>query len=130
MAFVLNDVDLTIGGTSFENQVSSAAFVPSAGTVEFKPLTPGAVETFPITPTWVLNLTYAQDFTTDDTLAMYLYEHEGETIADVIFAPRSGGRTWTADITIVPGQIGGDVDTVAVATVSLGSTKPVPNALP
>lgn len=130
MAFIMGNVTLTIDGVDYAGQVSSAMFTPTSSIVVHKGLKPTAVQTFPTTATWVLDLTYAQDFTTDDTLASYLLEHEGETVADVVFAPITGGRTFTADITIAPGSIGGAVDTVAEGTVSLGSTRPVISTLP
>lgn len=129
MAFMMGDATLTIGGTDYAGQVSSAVFTPASSIVTHKGLKPTAVQTFPTAPTYTLDLTYAQDFTTDATLAVYLYEHQGETIPDVVFAPITGGRTFTADITIAPGSIGGAVDTVAEGTVSLGSTAPVMSAL-
>lgn len=129
MPFLMGDATLTIGGTDYAGQVSAAVFTPTSSVVPWKGLDPDSGVTFPTAPTWSLDLTYAQDFTTDDTLAMYLLEHEGETIEDVVFAPIAGGRTFTADITIAPGSIGGAVDTVAEGTVSLGSTKPVASVL-
>lgn len=130
MPFIMGNASLTIDGETYQDQVSAVVFTPTASIVTWKGLTPDAVFTFPTTATWTLDLTYAQDFTTDDTLAMFLLEHEGETIENVVFAPVTGGRTFTADITIAPGSIGGAVDTVAEGTVSLGSTKPVPSVIP
>ena len=129
MAFMMGDATLTIDGTTYQDQVSAVTFTPTSSIVEWKSLTPAVKFTFPTSATWALELAYAQDFTTDDTLAMYLLEHEGETIPDCVFAPIAGGRTFTADITIVPGSIGGAVDTVAEGTVTLGSSRPVPSVL-
>lgn len=129
MPFLMGNATITIGGTDYAGQVSAAVFTPTSSIVTWKGLDPDAVFTFPTNATWTLDLTYAQDFTTDATLAMYLLEHEGETIEDVVFAPIAGGRSFTADITIAPGSIGGAVDTVAEGTVSLGSTRPVPSVL-
>lgn len=129
MPFIMGDASLTIDGNTYQDQVSGVTFTPTSSIVTWKGLTPTASFTFPTSATWTLDLSYAQDFTTDDTLAMFLLEHEGETIPDVVFEPVDGGRSFTADITIVPGSIGGEVDTVAVGTVSLGSTKPVPSVL-
>jgi hypothetical protein len=129
MPFIMGNATLTIDGETYEDEVSAATFTPTSGIVTWKGLTPDAVFTFPQNATWVLDLEYAQDYTTDDTLAVYLLAHEGETVPDVVFTPIVGGRSFTADITIVPGSIGGKVDEVAVGTVSLGSTKPVISAL-
>jgi hypothetical protein len=129
MPFIMGNATLTIDGVDYQDEVSGAVFTPTSSVVTRKGLSPDAVFSFPTNATWTLDLTFAQDFTADTTLAMYLLEHEGETITDVVFAPVSGGRTFTADITIAPGAIGGNVDEVAVGTVSLGSTKPVPSTL-
>lgn len=130
MPFIMGDATITIAGTDYAAQVSSAVFTPTSSIVTWKGLDPGSGVSFPTTATWTLDLTYAQDYTSDTTLASYLLAHEGETIADVVFAPVAGGRTFTADITITPGAIGGAVDSVAEGTVSLGSTTPVISALP
>lgn len=130
MAFMMGNATLTIDGVDYAAQVSSAVFTPTSSIVTWKGLKPTAVFTFPTNATWTLDLTYAQDFTADDTLASFLLAHEGETIENVVFAPIAGGRTFTADITIAPGSIGGAVDAVAEGTVSLGSTRPVMNVLP
>ncbi len=129
MPFIMGNATLTIDSNSYEGEVSAAVFTPTSSIQTWKGLTPAAVYTFPTNATWTLDLTYAQDFTTDDTLASYLLAHEGETVADVVFEPVAGGRSFTADITIVPGSIGGTVDAVAEGTVSLGSTRPVISAL-
>lgn len=119
-AFVLNDVDLLFPTDDYAASCSSATFTPSSSIVVFKGLKKGKSKSFPTDPTWTLDLEYAQDWKTDDSLSRYLYDHRGETIEGVSFTPTGGGTAWTADIVIAPGAIGGPVDTVATATVSLG----------
>ena len=118
--FTLKDVLLNIGADSYEKQVSSVEFVPTASVTTWKGLNPTAVFTDVSTATWVANLSFAQDWETPNSLSRVLYDSEGQTKA-VSFKPKSGtGPTWNAVLVITPGSIGGAVDSTAVATVSLG----------
>ena len=116
---LMSDVELTLGANDYEGSVSSVEFVPTSNIVNWKGLTPTASYSFPATPTWQCNLSFAQDWETTNSLSRYLYDHQGETIA-ASFAPKAGGSSFTADLIVVPGSIGGAVDSVAVGTVSLG----------
>lgn len=123
---ILNDVILSFGVDDFAAACSSATLTPSASNVTWKGLKPSAVFTFPTSPTWTLDLEYAQDWADEDSLSRYLFDHQGETIAATL-TPNSGDTAWGLNIVITPGAVGGAVDTVAVATVSLGvSGQPVP----
>lgn len=125
---MLNDSTLTIDSESFEVQVSSAVFTPSGSTVTWKGLTPTSKYSFSVPADWTLDLGYAQDWEFADALSRFLHEHEGENLA-AVFSPNNGGATVSATISIAAGPIGGEVGTVAVGTVSMGSTKPVVSAL-
>jgi hypothetical protein len=116
---VMSNVLLTLGTDSYQKHVSSVEFVPTAGLVTWKGLDPDAVHSFATKATWQCNLGYAQDWETADSLSQYLFENEGDEVA-AVFEPVNGGAGFTATLIIVPGSIGGAVDTVAVATVSLG----------
>ena len=117
--FVLSDVDLTLGDAGYEAHVSTAQFVPTTPMVVWKGLTPTATFTDVGAASWALNLSYAQDWATSDSLSQYLFDNQGQTVT-CVFAPSAGGSSFTADIVILPGSIGGAVDTTAVATVALG----------
>lgn len=122
---VLKDVVLEIGADDFARHVSSVAFTPSASTVTWQGMSPDASYTDVGLATWTLAITYAQDWTQATSLSRYLYANEGQTVA-ARFRPRTGiGPAFTANITITPGQIGGAVNAVSEATVTLGSDKPV-----
>lgn len=122
--FVLKDVVLTIEVDDYARHVSSVQFVPTTNTPQltWQGLSPDAKFSEAGTPdtSWLANLSYAQDWETEDSLSEYLLEHAGET-KTVMFQPKagSGQRNFTADVTIVPGPIGGDVNTVQVGQVSL-----------
>ena len=121
---VLRNCLATIGTDSYEKHVSGVTFTPSSSTVNFNGLNPEAVFTFPTATTWTLTLAYAQDWETPDSLSAYLLEHEGEKVT-MTFEPEAGGAGFTAEVFIAPGAIGGDVNSVATASVTLGvSGKP------
>jgi hypothetical protein len=122
--FLLRDVILTLGTDSYQAHVSQVEFVPTSSPVVWKGLTPSSVHTLGTTATWVCNLAFAQDFETVDSLSLYLHANEGDEVVG-IFEPIAGGATVTANLILTPGGIGGTVDGVAVASVSLGvSGKP------
>lgn len=125
---ILGNSAITIDGDAFEGQVGGAVFTPSSSTVSFTAIN-SATYNFTTPATWVLDLTYAQDWNFAEALSRYLHEHEGEVVP-VVFEPVDGQPSVTANITITPGAIGaGDVTSVASSTVSLGSTKPVLGAV-
>lgn len=128
--FTMKDVSLILGPTAgtnyeFRTQVSSVVLQPSSSTVEWTGL---GLNTYTdiSTATWVCTLEYAQDWDTTNSLSAYLYSNEGQTV-DVIFKPKNAGaKTWTGKIIITPGAVGGPVNGVATASVTLGMpAKPV-----
>lgn len=123
---VLKDVLLKIGDDNYEKHVSAVRFVPSSSTIQWSGLTPDAVFTDATVPTWTCELEFAQDWETYDSLSRYLFEEMGTTKA-VEFIPvkGSGNLKVTANLTIVPGSIGGAVNEYATDSVTLGSDKPV-----
>lgn len=123
---VLKDVLLQIGADSYEKHVSNVTFTPSPTVVTWQGLSPDASFTDTGRASWTVSLTYAQDWDTPNSLSAYLFNHEGDTV-EIEFAPRNGvGPSFIADVVITPGAIGGAVNTVSEATVTLGiSGKPV-----
>ena len=121
--FVLKNVLLTLGSDDYRKHVSSVEFVPTASSVVFNGLG-NNTHTNVSTASWVANLSFAQDWETEDSLSRYLFENEGETVA-ALFEPVAGGSGFSANLVLTPGAIGGTVNATAIATVSLGSDKPV-----
>lgn len=119
---VLKDVELVIGGETgddFRKHVSGAVFAPTSGTTTWTGLGLNT-HTDANTATWTCDLTYVQDWQSTKSLSRYLYDNEGETV-EVEFRPKSGaGPSFTANIVITPGAIGGTVNSFAETTVSLG----------
>lgn len=127
---VLKDMVLSLGTDDYAAAVSSATLTPAGGTTTWKGLKQEASFTFPQSSTWTLDLEYAQDWADATSLSRYLFDNAGETVA-AILEPASGvGTRWTFDVIIVEGAVGGAVDTVGTASVSLGvSGRPVPSAI-
>ena len=122
---VMKDVVLELGTDSYEKHVSSVTLTPSASTISWQALEADTKFTDVTAAEWTAVLEYVQDWETTDSLSRYLFEHEGETVA-AEFKPRSGsGPSFTANLTITPGAIGGTVNAYATTSVTLGSSKPV-----
>lgn len=125
----LKDVSLLIGPTAtnyeFRTSVESVQFVPSASAVSWTGLGLNAF-TDMTTATWTCVLTYIQDWETTNSLSAYLYANEGQTL-DIVFKPKNAGaKSWTGKVIVTPGAVGGDVNSVATASVTLGMpAKPV-----
>lgn len=130
--FILRNAIIQLGSDDFAAAVSTAALTPSAGTTDFKGLKVSAVFTFPQATTWTLELTFAQDWGSATSLSRYLFDHAGESVPFVLNPDDTatagvGSTSWAGTVAIAPGAVGGDVDSVAVATVSLGIVgAPVP----
>lgn len=115
--FIMRDCLFKVAADNYEGHVSQVEFVPSPVLASWKGLKAGAVHQFAGLATWVANLALAQDWETENSLSQYLHEHEGEKV-EVAFEPVNGGASVTATIIIVPGSIGGTVDSVATSSVS------------
>jgi hypothetical protein len=127
---VLRDVLLSIAADDYEKHVSGVTITPTTGSVVWNGLSPDAAFNFPTSTTWALQLDYAQDWDTTNSLSRYLFDHEGEKVT-MTFEPERGGTGWEVDVFIVPGAIGGQVNAVATASVTLGVVgrpTPVPAA--
>lgn len=131
--FIMRNAIVSFDDDDFAKAVSTATLTPSAGTTDFKGLKPDAVFTFPQATTWTLELTAAQDWSAENSLSRYLFDHAGETVSftlnpdDTTGQTGVGATTWSGTVAIAPGAVGGDVDSVATMTVSLGIVgAPVP----
>jgi hypothetical protein len=123
---VLKDFVLTIGADQFEKNVSSVIFTPSSSVVTWQGGTPEASFTDTGRATWTAAINYAQDWDTANSLSQYLYANEGATVP-ASFRPRNGvGPSFSASLVVTPGAIGGAVNAVSEASVTLGvQGKPV-----
>jgi hypothetical protein len=121
---LLKDTIFAVAADRYEAAVSTVEFVPSSSIVSWKGLTPSAVFTGVTSSTWTVNLTYAQDWSTTNSLSQYLFNNEGKSVV-VKFIPQTAAvstttvPTFTATVFIVPGSVGGAIDGFASASVTL-----------
>ncbi len=131
--FVLVDSVFTVGTDDYQAATSSVLFTPTSSQVTFQGLTPAASFVGQTSPTWVCKVKYAQDWVTANSLAQYLLANAGLTKV-VVFKPQgttTGKPIVTASLIIVPGPIGGDVNTVQLGEVTMGLVGvPVKTAAP
>ena len=124
----LKDTLFSVAADNYDAALGAVTFTPSASTSTWQGLTPAASFTFSTTATWTVVLTYAQDWSTTNSLSRYLFDNEGKEVV-VKFAPIKGATTaptFTATVIITPGAVGGSVNATAEATVTLPlKSKPV-----
>lgn len=121
----MSNATLKIDADNYEAAVNSVTLTPSNNTATFKGLTPTAIYKRTGNSEWVCEIQFVQDWATVGSLANYLFTNEGLT-KTMVFVPLLAGKTVTAQVTIVPGSIGGAVDGFATSTVQLlVSGKPV-----
>lgn len=131
--YIFKDAVLTIAGNDYAPAASTIALIPNTTqqTITWQGLTPDSKFSDTSTPdtSWTLNITMAQD-PDDASLHTYMNTHAGDVETIVIQPQRgSGQKQYTVTATIVPVQIGGDVNTVQVAQASMPVTgDPVPGA--
>lgn len=115
---------MELGEDNYEAHLDTVSFDPSSSTQTW---TGGDGESYTAgtVATWTVGLGFAQDWETPESLSILLHESEGETLP-AKFRPKSGsGPSFTSNVTITPGRIGGTVNQFAGSTVTLGSTRPV-----
>lgn len=114
---LMSSAVLTLGTDNYELAVSSAELAPTTPTQQFKGIGGGIINLAGV-PSWMLNLAYAQDFATAKSLSQILLANVGKTLAFTI-RPVSGGIGYSGTVLVVPGSVGGAVDTVLAGSVSL-----------
>ena len=117
----LNNIALTIAVDNYEASVSKVELVPTTPTVTWRGMTPTATYNVAGSPTWVLNLDFAQDHATANSLSLYTQANAGQ-IKTVTFKPLKPAvgtaPMYSIDVLITPTTIGGAVDSIATASAS------------
>jgi hypothetical protein len=119
---VLNNISLAIGADNYEASVNKARLVPTTPIAKWKGMTPGSSINLAGDPEWVLELGFAQDHETANSMSLYLATNLGQTKTIVLkpFKKPTGTMAlYTVNALIIPGPVGGDLDSVAVGDVSL-----------
>lgn len=116
---------LKVGSDNYETSVNNVTITPSSDVQTWKGGTPDAVFTDSTPSTWQVSLTYSQDWTTSNSLAIFLLNNEGQSKV-IEFSPLGSGPKFTVTVIIVAGQIGGASGAYGEASVTLGvQGKPV-----
>jgi hypothetical protein len=116
--FQLNDVTLTIGSDNYELSVNQVEVTRNVSVVRWRGMSPASKFAFAGAEENTLTLKFAQDFETANSLSNRLEENAG-SVETFVFEPKKGARSVTVTALLVPGNIGGSLDAVAEATVSL-----------
>lgn len=118
-ALFLKSASVTVSGVEYADLVSNVVFTPTTPTVTHKGIS-GKVSTSTGATEWTVTFDYAQSFDTAGSLALRLFNDAGKQVP-VIFKPEgsAAATTITATVTLLPGTIGGAIDTAAVASVTL-----------
>lgn len=115
--FQMTDAVLTLGTDSYQKVVSSAKIENSPTSSEFRAIS-GDTYNFAGKATYTAALTFAQDWETEDSLCLYLWNHEDEKVA-LTLTPQTGGASFAGTVTLHAPTVGGDVNAPAVASVTL-----------
>lgn len=125
---VLKDVLMKIGGTdNYSAHCSSVTFTPASSSVTWQGLTPSALFTDNTEQTWTVTIEYAQDWSATG-LSTYLFSNAGTSKALVFQTKKTaatGDPIFTTAAVLQSGPIGGAVNTVSTASVTMGCDKPV-----
>ncbi len=115
---------LKLGADNYEALVSKAEFVPSTSKSTFKAINGRRVVSSGKAE-WVLNIEFAQDWATPTSLSNKLFADEGTKVTAVLL-PLGAGATFTVDVFLESGSVGGTADADLTATASFGCDgKPV-----
>lgn len=114
----LKSVIWEMGGNTYEKAISSGALTPTVPTATFKGLSEDAVYTQAGVASWMADISFVQDWENTDSLSAYLFNNQGSEVA-LSFTTSATSGTFDCTVVIVPGSIGGAVDSFATTSVSL-----------
>ena len=97
----------TENGRDFSADLTKAQLNPSNSSDDPTTFLDGSEETN-TTTTWTFEGTVGDDFS-EDGLAVWLFDHKGETLPAQFVPNKNGKIQWTFNVTIAPIAIGGDV---------------------
>lgn len=108
-----------IGADTYEKAVNTVKCTPTTAVQTFKGGTPDAIYKDSGTPDWTVQLDYAQDWETAGSLSIYLLNNVGKKVL-MEFSPLGSGPKFSGLVLIIPGDtIGGAIEAMGVASVTL-----------
>lgn len=108
---------LLIATDGYKAAVTSAELVPTTPTEVLRDIG-GGVTVISGAPEWTLNLNFAQDLKTTNSLSQYLIANQG-TKKTIVYTPQTGGKGFTITALILAAKVGGAGGSVAKADITL-----------
>jgi hypothetical protein len=120
-AFVLKNPVITIGGTSYANQLTRARLVPDTPTVSIRTLVLDGSVTDVDSAVWTCELAGIQDWKNTQGLADYLNDNANVLVA-VVLQPKPGVGETSASFSMYahPVEFGGDQGAFATFEATFG----------
>lgn len=112
----MREATLAIEADDYTTSIDQVIFTPQPEILWETDLSTTDASPHLVRTVWSLSLGYAQDFTTPLSLSMYLIEHAGQQKTVTLEIP---GRVVAATVLIVPAQLGGVVNQIPAAVVTL-----------
>lgn len=109
---------IKIGADNFTKGVSSFALVPTTQTEQRVDIG-GGVQSLVGDTTWMVQITFDQDWASVGSLSKKSIEWAGQT-KEIEFTPQTGAEVITVEVVFQPSQIGGASKQVNTATLNLG----------
>lgn len=110
----------TSNGRDFSADLTKAQLNPSTSSDDPITYLDGSQETNTST-TWTFDATVGDDYSKDG-LAVWLFDHQGETLPAEYVPSTKGGIKWKMNVTITPAGVGGDVSSKNTNDISLPAT--------
>lgn len=121
--YALKSGTLSIATDDYTAAVTQVEFTPATSQSTVRTID-GVAHKEQATAEWTVTIGFIQDLAPLGFMR-YMLDHDGESKA-VTFVPETDGPTIAATIVVSPGTIGGTAGAdLAVASVTLASTKPV-----
>lgn len=108
---------LLIGTDGYKAAVTSAELVPTTPTEVLRDIG-GGVTVISGPPEWTLNLNFAQDLKTANSLSQYLIANQGSK-KTIVYTPQTGGKGFTITALILAAKVGGAANAAANSDITL-----------
>lgn len=118
----IKSASIEVDGVEMGELISNVVLTPTTSTLTFKGVS-GATFQSVGSEVWTLQFDYAQDWSTADSLALKLFNETGTNVTVTVNPEGTvGAPSFTAEVTLLSGSVGGATDSVATASVTLPVT--------
>jgi len=114
----LKSATITVSGVDYADLITNVVFTPTTPTLTHKGIS-GKVASSVGATEWTVTFDYAQSYDTAGSLALKLFNDAGKTATAVFKPEAAGAATITATVTLLPGNLGGAIDSAATSSVTL-----------